>query len=425
MNNEAAHHLWRVACLLHANGQTTERLIQDTSRLATAWGLDWRILPQWDGIVCRWRGLQSHEHDDWRSEILPTRPAGVDMHKVASTNELIARICQDPAPLAPEKLQAWGQELTRIEQFKPSSHMRFIIMAGLGAAALGLIFGVADPVVLALIFMTAALGAAARRLLGAYSQNLLIQPFAAALIAGLCGGLASTVLADPRTQFIEIAACMILVPGAHILNASLDLVRGRISLGWARLTYCLLIFVAICAGLLLGLNLTGAQLATSTASVQTPLWLDLVAAGTAVAAFGAFFSLPWALLLAPVAVGMVCHGARWLILENGGGVVSATLAACLVAGVTMTLLAHRLKLPFAALAFASVVSMMPGIFVFKLAASLVDIYNAANQATLAMLLAAVSNATGALMIVLVMTLGLIMPKMLIEGLLFKERSRSG
>ena len=62
----------------------------------------------------------------------------------------------------------------------------------------------------------------------------------------------------------------------------------------------------------------------------------------------------------------------------------------------------------------------PGIFVFKFAASLVDIYDAGNDATLAMLLAAVSNGTGALMIVLAMTLGLIVPKMLIEGVVYKN-----
>ncbi|MCD8516473.1 MAG: threonine/serine exporter family protein [Burkholderiaceae bacterium] len=85
----------------------------------------------------------------------------------------------------------------------------------------------------------------------------------------------------------------------------------------------------------------------------------------------------------------------------------------------MTILARTLKLPFAALAFASVVSMMPGIFVFKFAASLVDIYDAGSEATLTMLLNAVTNGTGAFMIVMAMTFGLIVPKMLIEGVIYK------
>jgi uncharacterized membrane protein YjjB (DUF3815 family) len=92
----------------------------------------------------------------------------------------------------------------------------------------------------------------------------------------------------------------------------------------------------------------------------------------------------------------------------------------MIAGSIMTLLSRALKLPFAALAFASVVSMMPGIFIFKFAAALVDIYSAGLNATLVMLLAAVSNGTGALMIVLAMTFGLIVPKMLIENMFYRN-----
>ncbi|MCD8504878.1 MAG: threonine/serine exporter family protein [Burkholderiaceae bacterium] len=379
-------------------------------------GLEWQIVPQWDGVFCRWRNT---DDDWWETAILSVRPAGVDMHKVAQTNRAIDLACASKHQLTANDLNALDRQLTDIEQFPPSTHARFVVMAGLGASALGLIFGVADSLVLALIFVTAALGAGVRRILAHYSDNLLLQPFVAALIAGVCGGIAQGLFDDPRVQFIVIAPCMILVPGAHILNASLDLVRGRLGLGLARFAYCALILLAICAGLLIGLAGTHGTLSSSAVTVHTALWLDILSAGVAVAAFGAFFSLPWGLLAAPVIVGMVCHGSRWLVLESGGGVVTATLVACIISGSVMTILARTLKLPFAALAFASVVSMMPGIFVFKFAASLVDIYDAGSEATLTMLLNAVTNGTGAFMIVMAMTFGLIVPKMLIEGVIYK------
>jgi uncharacterized membrane protein YjjP (DUF1212 family) len=419
MTSDLAQNLGRVASLLHANGQTTQRLITDTTRLAHAWGIDWQILPQWDGIVCRWRDAKAG-NQPWHTQILTVRPAGVEMHKVASTNELIDHVCKDPDRMKPDHLKRVDQAIEQIEHFKPSSHARFVIMAALGATGLGVIFGVNDPLVLTLIFLTAALGAAVRRFLGMLSDNLLLQPFVAALIAGLAGGLAQHAFSDPRVQFIVIAPCMILVPGAHILNGSLDLLRGRLGLGVSRMAYISLIFLSICVGLLTGLSLSGGVLGAAALPVHTPLWLDILAAGTAVAAFGAFFSLPWHLLAAPMLVGMICHGSRWLILESGGGVVSATLVACIIAGSAMTLLSRMLKMPFAALAFASVVSMMPGIFVFKFAASLADIYSSGLNSTLPMLIAAVSNGTGALMVVLAMTLGLIVPKMVIEGIFYKN-----
>jgi uncharacterized membrane protein YjjB (DUF3815 family) len=125
------------------------------------------------------------------------------------------------------------------------------------------------------------------------------------------------------------------------------------------------------------------------------------------------------MLIAPVLVGMFCHGSRWLVIEHGGGIVLGTLIACMIAGTAMTLLSRALKLPFAALAFASVVSMMPGIFIFKFADGLINIYLAGNTATLAMLTEMVGHGMAALLIVLLMTFGLIAPKMLIESIVAK------
>lgn len=410
--------LWRAIALLQANGQTTQRVIADSCRLARAFGLELQSVPQWDGLICRVRPLASST-EPWHEEFVAVRPAGVDMNKVAATNRLIDQLETQSVQLNEQQAANALQSLTAIAELKPSSHVRFILMAALGACALGVIFGVSDPLVLSLIFITAAIGAGARRLIAAYSDNLLVQPFVAALLAGLIGGAAQHLFSDGGLQFVEIAPCMILVPGAHILNASLDLIRGRLNLGLTRSMYCLLILIAICAGLLSGLALTNASLASGMATSGTPLWLDIISAGLAVAAFGAFFSLPWSLLLAPVCVGMICHGSRWLALDHGAGVATATLIACLIAGISMTLLSRKLQLPFAALAFASVVSMMPGIFIFKFANGLIAVYLAGSKASLAMLTSAVGDGTAALLIVLVMTFGLILPKMLIEGIFLK------
>jgi len=420
MTTDALSVVWRAAEVLHANAQTTQRTILDVTRLAKAYGFEAEILPQWDAIICRTRPLNEPQAH-WQTALLQARPTGVDMHKVARTNQLIDRICANPNRQTIDQIDADSKSLATISTHAPSSHQRFVLMAGAGAAALGVIFGVTDPTTLAMIFMAAALGAVARRLLAKASDNLLIQPFVAALIAGLVGGYSQHAFSGDGLPFVEIAPCMILVPGAHILNAALDLVRGRLGLGMNRVVYCLLIFLAISVGLILGLSLMNASLTAGMATTPTPLWLDMICAGIAVAAFGAFFSLPWRLLAAPVIVGMLCHGSRWVVIDQGAGLVVGALVACLMAGTVMTLLSHRLKLPFAALAFASVVSMMPGIFVFRFADGLINVYSAGHEATLAMLSAVFSDGTATLLIVLVMTVGLIFPKMLIEGLWLKDQ----
>jgi uncharacterized membrane protein YjjP (DUF1212 family) len=402
------------ATLLHANGQTTQRVISATTRLANAYGYEMRVLPQWDDIIFRYRE-KGAEDSPWQTEMVHVRPTGVDMNKVALTIGLIDQIASQTDTLTSESLAKTSADLQHIAELKPSRHPRFILMAGVGASALGVIFGVTSSITLTLIFFAAVLGASLRRWLASTSDNLFVQPFVAALVAGLVGGGAQRMLTGVDLQFVDIAPCMILVPGAHILNAALDLVRGRLSLGLARLAYCGLILLAICAGLLIGLVLMSASLAQGTESAHVPLWLDIIAAGLAVAAFGAFFSLPWKILIAPIAVGMMCHACRWLVLDNGGGVALGAFVACLIAGTITALIARYLRLPFAALAFSAVVSMMPGIFLFKFASGVVDVYLAGAATQLSMLSNVVSNGTASLLIVLVMTFGLILPKMLIDG----------
>jgi hypothetical protein len=53
---------------------------------------------------------------------------------------------------------------------------------------------------------------------------------------------------------------MILVPGPHVLSGAVDLIRGRIHLGAARLIYAGLVIMAISTGLLLGLTGFGVSL---------------------------------------------------------------------------------------------------------------------------------------------------------------------
>jgi uncharacterized membrane protein YjjP (DUF1212 family) len=405
----------RAAALLHANGQTTQRVVSETTRLGEALGLNVQVLPQWDAIFVRYQRADADPASPWMEDVISVKPTGVDMNKVYRTTTWIDHQANRDGPITIEELTRLDQELKAITGLAPSSDIRFILMAGLGASALGLIFGVASLTTLTLIFGAAVLGALVRRLLGRMTDNLFIQPFAAALMAGLVGGIAQHLLEGAELQFVDIAPCMILVPGAHILNASLDMARGRIGLGWSRLTYCALILMSICTGLLLGLMLVDSSLAQGMVSAEVPLWLDIISAGVAVSAFGAFFSLPWRILIAPIIVGMVCHASRWWVLDLGQGVVLGAFVACLIAGTATALLARRLKLPFAALAFCAVVSMMPGIFVFKLASELISVYLAGDQATLAMLTSLFAHGTATFLIVMVMTFGLIFPKMLIDG----------
>jgi uncharacterized membrane protein YjjP (DUF1212 family) len=394
------------ARVLFVNGQSTEQTVAAGQRLGVVLGLGTRIMPRWGELL-----VQVEDGDGSVSRVVVAEPAGVNMTRVASA----MRMLED---LETGKTNPAGasEAMGSISRLLPAPTWLFTLAAAAGAVALAVIFGVHHLPATVLILISAALGAVLRRCLARYSYNLLLQPFSASLLAGVVGALAVRLQLSSSLRLVAVCPCMILVPGPHVLNAAMDLIRGRISLGAARLLYAGLIVLAISVGLLLGMAILGVSLPVDPAGRAVPFWQDIIAAGVAVAAFSVFFSTPLYMFLWPVAVGTIAHGLRWLAISSLG--LSAPIGAfiaCLIVGMVLAPVSRRHQMPFAAVGFAAVVSMMPGVFLFRTASGLLQLLDA-SHATLNLISATLADMMIAGAIIVAMSIGLVIPKLAIDRL---------
>jgi uncharacterized membrane protein YjjB (DUF3815 family) len=96
----------------------------------------------------------------------------------------------------------------------------------------------------------------------------------------------------------------------------------------------------------------------------------------------------------------------WAITAWHLSLATAAFLACLLVGAALVPVAHLLRMPFAAIGFASVVALVPGVYIFRMLSGLVQLPGSASPALLA---ATVSDGAVASLVVTGMAVGLVVP----------------
>src|SRR5229473_4152978 len=334
----------QATALIFANGETTERTVAAAKEIGDAFGYRTTSFPRWDQLAVRIDGPDGVHHD-----VLAVEPAGIDMNKVLQGEEAIHALHEHTAPVETSR-----SRLARIAALPPVAPGRFVLAAAIGAAALAVVYGAGHLATLGLAAFSGGMGALIRRGLAKVSSNLFVQPFCAAFLAGLIGGIARQLQLGPDLALVALCPCMLLVPGPHFLNGLFDLVRARVAIGGSRIAFALLV------------------------------------------------------------VGMVAHGLRWSAISLGATAAAAAFLACLFVGMIITPVGNRLRLPYAALSFAAVVAFIPGVFLFRIMAGLVHVAQLGDKAPPTLVPMVAGDGVTAVLILVAMGCGLIAPKLVAQ-----------
>ncbi|GAB2881934.1 hypothetical protein GCM10027046_07850 [Uliginosibacterium flavum] len=323
----------------------------------------------------------------------------------AEVNRTIDKVCARQM-LLPEAIKL----LDEVEQ-SAGRHSRWTLslMFGLAAGALAWLLA-ADWGGMAVISASSALGMLVRQEMHKHHPVLFALPFVAALIGSLMGGVVILLGWTQTPGICLIVPALMLVPGPHLINGLYDMLENNMQTGIPRLGLSAGILVAAAMGIFLGgwLTLGMTTVPPSTVAAQPiSLWLDIVLAGVAACGFGAFYNAPWRVLWTSIACGMVGHGIRYLCLANGMPLEIATLFACVAIGFMAIRWVSSMRIPFAAVAFAGAVPMMPGVLMFRSIGGAMDIALAGAGAPLVLVAGTLANIFKSAFVVGSMGMGLL------------------
>jgi uncharacterized membrane protein YjjP (DUF1212 family) len=253
---------------------------------------------------------------------------------------------------------------------------------GLAAASLARLLG-ADPAAAGVAGVATAIGLLARQALGRRRFGPLTLAFTAALIGALAGGLAIRLGWTGSPELVLVVPALMVMPGPHLINGLLDLIDNHLPMSLARLGLAAGLLTAAAAGVALGVELTlpdPEPVVRTATAVNLNLASDAALAGIATCGFAVFYNTAWRLLGIAALPGMIGHGIRFVALDYAYGLAAATFVGGLAVGIVSALIARWEKTPFAVLAFAGAVTMIPGLSLYRALAGAVRLARSAGLA---------------------------------------------
>jgi uncharacterized membrane protein YjjP (DUF1212 family) len=383
--------------LLEYNESTgkTHRTLTTTARALTDAEFD--IVVTYGGIVVTLAG----EGRLW----MPVRELRYNAALQARVQEILRHVQRheiEPAE-ALDRLQ--GAET----QSPPHSRWLTVPSLGLAASCLAVLVG-ADWGTILVAGLATSLGLVVRQELGRRHLSLLTVAFAGGFVGAVLGGLAIRLGWTHTPELALIVPSLILVPGPHLINGLLDLVDNYVTMGLARLGLAASRLVAIALGVVVGVELILQDVPWAEEAAKADhlnLVLDALLAGIVTIGFALVYNTGWSHVGLATVGGMAGHGLRFLALEGGWALPLATFVGGAAVGAVSTWVVRSYKVPFAVIAFAGAVTMMPGLQIYRALSGALRLARLDKTAGLPLVAETLGDATQACLVVIALSVGLI------------------
>lgn len=239
--------LWAGQMLLQ-HGADSQRVEETVHRMGTAMGADWmdiQVMP--DAIIAS--TVNNHE---FRTKVRRAPNRGADFAMIDALNMLSRRV------VAGEVDRHDLRRLLREIDEQPAQYNRWLVVLGVGlaCASLSRLFGGTLPVFV-VTFVASAAAMFVRQELHRRHFNFLVTTIATSFVATALAAVAVHLHLGPRPTVAISASVILLVPGALLITAASDMIRGYTLNGIGRGVQGFVIVLGIALGMVMGIWLMG------------------------------------------------------------------------------------------------------------------------------------------------------------------------
>lgn len=239
--------LWAGQLLLQ-HGAESARIEETVHRLGTGLGADWMdVLVSPNAIA-----VTTVSGQEFRTKIRRVVSIGVNMHILDEVNTVRRQV--ESGAFDRQQVRESFQRIDHLP--KQYSRWQVVLMVGLACAAFSRLFG-GDWAVFGVTFTASACAMWVRQELQRRYFNALVVVIITAFVAAVIASGAALFKLSPQPQTALAASVLLLVPGAHLINAAEDLIAGHLVIGMVRGVIGGLVALGIALGMVVAIRLLG------------------------------------------------------------------------------------------------------------------------------------------------------------------------